>query len=73
MKNKYTVSLRVTCSDLFKYIPNVDGNITTADLEANNQKMNDLIEFYLPINKYFEHLDDYSQYADNSNTPYTVK
>ena len=52
LKNKYTIFLRVTCNNILEHIINRYGNITTTDIEFNNQQMNKPITLSLPINKH---------------------
>ena len=47
-------------------------NITTTDLEVNNQWMNDPIEASLMIGNYFEHVKYCTLYVDIRKTPYRV-
>ena len=54
LENKYTGFLGFTCRDIIEHLIDQYGRITTAYLEYNNQQMNDLINSYFPIDKYFK-------------------
>ena len=51
LKNNYTGFFRFMCCNLLEHLLDKYRNIITADLEANNQRMKEPIEFYLPIDK----------------------
>ena len=70
--NKYTVFLGDTCRDLLEHLLDRYGNITIADLEFNNQWMNELIDLSLPIDKYFDWIDECVQFENDGKTPYTA-
>ena len=72
-KNMNTGFLRVTFRDHLKHLLNRYRNITTADLEDNNQQMNKPIDSSLSIDKYFYIMDEYIQFDENGNTPYTAE
>ena len=72
LENNYTGSLGVVCRDLLDFLLVQYGKITTADLESKNQRMNEPIESFFPIEKNYEHIDDRVHYVDNGKTPYTV-
>ena len=69
-KNKYTGFLRVTFRDLLKHMINWYGKIMTTDLKYNNQRMNEPIDSSLPIDKYFNQIDDCIQFDGDDNIPY---
>ena len=71
-KNKYTVFLGVTFHNLLEDMLNIYRNITTTDIKAINQQMNNPIESSLTIDKYFKFIDDCIQYANYGKTPYTA-
>ena len=72
IKNMYTRFLGFRCCDIFKNLLNLYVNITTVDLESNNQWMNYTIDASLKIDKHFEHVKDCIQYTDDVNTLYTT-
>ena len=49
LKNKYTGFVGVTCRDIPKNLLELYKNITTEDLKANYQKMNETIDASLVI------------------------
>ena len=53
LNNKYTGFLRVMWCDIFEHLINIYGKTTNADIEYNNQQMNEMINLSLPIDKYF--------------------
>ena len=71
LKNKYTVFLVVTLCDLLKHIFDRYGNIATSDLESNNKWINKPVYSSLPINKYFNQINDCVQFDNDGKTPYT--
>ena len=54
LENNYTGFFRFMCCNILKHLLNKYRNIMTADLEANNQRMKEPIEFSSPIDKYFK-------------------
>ena len=72
IKNNYTGFLRVTCRNLFKHLLDPYEKITTVDIKANNQIMNDTIYISFTINKLFECISNCIQHVDDVKTPYMM-
>ena len=68
----YTRFLGFRCCDIFNNILNLYGNITTVDLEANNQWMKNTIDASLKIDKHFEHVKKCIQHTDDVTMLYTA-
>ena len=62
LKNKHTGFLGVMFRNLLKHLINRYGKIVAVDLKSNNQWMNEPIESYQPIEKYFEWTENCIQY-----------
>ena len=58
LNNKYTGFLGVMRNYLLEHLIDWYKTIMTVDLKTNNQLMNDFIDFSLPIDKYFECIND---------------
>ena len=71
-KDEYTGFLGGMCLNLLDNILNCYRKFITAYPKANNQQMNEPIDSSLPIDKYFERIDDFIQYANARNTPYKL-
>ena len=72
LNNKYTRLLGVRCCNIPKNILDHYRNITTADPEANNQKMNKLTDASLSVDMYFECVNNYTHYTDDGNKTCTA-
>ena len=68
--NNYTGFLRVICHNLLNNLLNRYGKITNADLKTNNQRMNQRIDLFLTIDKYYKRIDDCIEYANDGKTPF---
>ena len=48
------------------------GNITSNDLKANEARINEALDNSIPIDVFFQRIDDYVQYADDGKNPFTA-
>ena len=68
---KYTGYLGISTRDLLDHLIDRYGKITTADLETNKSQMNEPIDNTQTIDVFFKQIDDWIQYADDGEVPFT--
>ena len=71
--NIYTEYMGVTTRDLLDHIMDRYGNITAADLKANEARINEALDNSRPIDVFFQRIDDAVQHADDGENPFTAK
>ena len=72
MRHKYTGYLGVKTRDLLDHLLDRYGKITAADLAACQIRMNEPINVDLPIDVYFQKIDECVQYAVDGKVAYTL-
>ena len=48
-----------------------NGKIKEKDLKEKQNIFDEALDFTMPVEKYFDKVDDWIQYADDGNQPYT--
>ena len=57
--------------DLFHHIMYIYGKITETDLKENQKRFDEALDTTMPIEKYFQQIDDCIYYSYNVKQPYT--
>ena len=73
LRNRYTGYMGVTTQDLLDHIMDRYGNITAANLKANEARINEALENSRPIDVFFQRIDDAVQYSNDEKNPFTAK
>ena len=73
LRNRYTVYMGVPTQDLLDHLMDIYGNITAANLKANETCINEALDNSRPIDVFFQRIDDAVQYADDGKIPFTAK
>ena len=73
LRNWYTGYMGVTTRNLLYHLMYWYGNIMAAYLKYNEARINKAFYHSLPINVFFQHIDDSVQYADDGENPFTEK
>ena len=73
LRTRYTRYMGVTTRDLLDHLMDRYGNITAADLKANEACINEALDNSRPIDVFFQRIDDAVQYADDGKKPFTAK
>ena len=71
--NRYTGYMGVTTRDLLDPLMDRYGNITSADLKANEPCINEALNISRPIDVFFQCINDALQYDDDEKKPFTAK
>ena len=73
LRNHYTGYMGVTTRYLLDHLMDRYGNITSNDLKANEARINEALDNSIPIDVFFQRIDDAVQYADDGKNPFTAK
>ena len=68
LHNRYTTYMGVTTRDLLDHLMDRYGNITAADLKANEARINVALDNSIPFDVFFQRIDDAVQYDDDGKT-----
>ena len=71
VRNKYTSYLGITTRDLIEHLLDRYGKITPTNIEACEVWMNEPIDSSLPINLFFQRIEDCVQYASDGQVSFT--
>ena len=70
-RDRYTGFLTVTARDLMTHLLQRYGKITASDLMANKRRMDEPLDPSVPIDVYFQRIDECVQFATDAETAYT--
>ena len=70
--NKYKGFMRFNTVNLVHHIMYRYEKIIESDLKENQKRFDETLDTTIPIDKYFEQIDDCIQYANYGNQPYTA-
>ena len=73
LRNRYTRYMGVTTRDQLDCLMDRYGNITAADLKANEARIKESLDNSRPFDVFFQRINDAVHYADDGKNPFTAK